>query len=81
MHAAPPSSAPPSQHGTPTADIEMEMRKASPEDRPLASLPNEDSSPPPVAVEGVYIGSVCVCGVIETDGYTLIPKGGNMPAG
>ena len=38
----------------------VEMRKASPEDRPLASLPNEDSSPPPVAVEGVYIGSVCV---------------------
>ena len=39
----------------------VEMRKASPEDRPLASLPNEDSSPPPVAVEGVYISSVCVC--------------------
>ena len=41
----------------------VEMRKASPEDRPLASLPNEDSSPPPVAVEGVYISSLCVCGV------------------
>ena len=38
----------------------VEMRKASPEDRPLASLPNEDSSPTPVAVEGVYICSVCV---------------------
>ena len=39
----------------------VEMRKASPEDRPLASLPNEDSSPPPVAMEGMYISSVCVC--------------------
>ena len=41
----------------------VEMRRASPEDRPLASLPHEDSSPPPVAVEGVYISSLCVCGV------------------
>ena len=39
----------------------VEMRKASPQDRPLASLPNEDSSPPPVVVEGLYISSVCVC--------------------
>jgi len=31
----------------------VEMREASPEDRPLASLPHEDSSPPPVAVEGM----------------------------
>ncbi len=38
----------------------VEMRKASPEDRPLASLPNEDFSPLPVAVEGVYISSLCV---------------------
>ena len=42
----------------------VEMRKASPQDRPLASLPNEDSSPPPVAVEGMYISSVCVCVVL-----------------
>ena len=41
----------------------VEMRNASPEDRPLASLPNEDSSPPPVSVEGMYISSLCVCGV------------------
>ena len=53
----------------------VEMRKASPEDRPLASLPNEDSSPPPVAVEGVYISTVCVCGVVETVCYILTPKG------
>ena len=39
----------------------VEMRKASPQNRPLASLPNEDSSPSPVAVEGKYISSVCVC--------------------
>ena len=38
----------------------VEIRKASPQDRPLASLPNEDSSPPPMAVEGVYVSSVCV---------------------
>ena len=55
----------------------VEMKKTSPEDRPLASLPNEDSSPPPVAVEGVYISSVCVCGV-ETDCYVLMPGGGHM---
>ena len=38
----------------------VNMRKGTPEDRPLASLPNEDSSPFPVAMEGVYISSVCV---------------------
>ena len=36
----------------------VKMKKGRPEDRPLASLPNEDSSPPPVAVEGMY-WSVC----------------------
>ena len=54
----------------------VEMRKASPEDRPLASLPNEDSSPPPVAMDGTYVHLFCVCGVVETDCYILIPKGG-----
>ena len=38
----------------------VKMRKASPEDRPHAPLPNEDSSPPPVTMEGVYVSSVCV---------------------
>ena len=63
----------------------VEMRKASPEDRPLASLPNEDSSPPPVAVEGMYISSVCVCVLcrtyVETDCYTLVPKGSGTCTG
>ena len=38
----------------------VEMKKASPEDRPLASLPNEESSPFPVAMEGMYIIYMCV---------------------
>ena len=54
----------------------VKIGKASPEDRPLASLPNEDSSLPLVAVEGVYISSVC--GVVETDCYVLTPKRGHM---
>ena len=59
----------------------VEMRKASPQDRPLASLPNEDSSPPPVVMEGVYISTVCVCGVVETVCHILIPKGGGTCTG
>ena len=38
----------------------VKMRKASPENRPLASLRDKDSSPPPVTMEGVYISTVCV---------------------
>ena len=65
----------------------VEMRKASPEDRPLASLPNEDSSPPPVAMEGTYVHQLCVCvcvwcrTYVETDCYIVVPKGSGTCTG
>ena len=57
----------------------VEMRKASPEDRPLASLPNEDSSPPPVAWK---VCTLALCVWCYRDRWLhLDTKGGHMPAG